>query len=32
MYARPHVAAVETKRQEHTPQFIAAIRKRFGMA
>jgi len=32
MYARPHVAAVEAKRQEYTPQFIAAVRKRYGLA
>lgn len=32
MYARPHVAAVEAKRQEFAPQFIAAVRKRYGLA
>jgi hypothetical protein len=32
MFARPHVAAVEEKRREHVPQFIAAIRKKFGLA
>jgi glutathione S-transferase len=32
MYARPHVAAVDAKRRENTPQFIAAIRKRYGLA
>jgi glutathione S-transferase len=29
--ARPHVAAVEAKRREHVPIFVAAMRKRFGM-
>jgi hypothetical protein len=32
MYARPHVAAVEAKRQEFVPRFIAAVRKRYGLA
>jgi glutathione S-transferase len=31
MYARPHVAAVEAKRREGTPGFIAAVRKRYGL-
>ena len=32
MYARPHVAAVDAIRREQTPQFIAAVRKRYGTA
>jgi glutathione S-transferase len=32
MYARPHVAAVEATRREQTPQFIASVRKRYGVA
>lgn len=32
MHARPHVAAVEAKRREHAPVFIAAVRKRYGIA
>jgi len=32
MRARPHVAALEKMREEHTPQFIAAVRKRYGLA
>ena len=32
MYARPHVAAVEAKRQEFVPKFIAAVRKKYGLA
>jgi glutathione S-transferase len=32
MYARPHVAAVEAARREQVPTFIAAVRKRYGLA
>lgn len=32
MYARPHVAAVEATRREQAPPFIAAVRKRYGLA
>jgi glutathione S-transferase len=32
MYARPHVAALEARRQEHLPKFVAAIRKKYGLA
>ena len=32
MHARPHVAAVEASRREGTPGFIAAVRKRYGLA
>jgi len=32
MHARPHVAEVEARRDEHVPLFIAAIRKRYGLA
>ena len=32
MYARPHVAEVEARRKEHTPLFIAAVRKKYGLA
>jgi glutathione S-transferase len=32
MYARPHVAAVEAIRRERTPEFIAAVKKRYGVA
>jgi glutathione S-transferase len=32
MHARPHVAEVEARRDEHVPQFVAAVRKRYGLA
>lgn len=32
MLERPHVAAVEARRREHVPLFVAAIRKRYGVA
>jgi glutathione S-transferase len=32
MHARPHVAEVEARRDEHVPHFIAAVRKRYGLA
>ena len=32
MYARPHVAALEATRRVEAPQFIAAVRKRYGLA
>jgi len=32
MNARPHVAALEATRREAAPAFIAAVRKRFGLA
>jgi glutathione S-transferase len=32
MHARPHVAAVEAGRDEQVPQFIAMVRKKYGMA
>ena len=32
MYARPHVAAVEAVRREQAPIFLAAVKKRYGLA
>lgn len=32
LHERPHVAAVEARRREHVPGFIAAVRKRYGIA
>ena len=32
MHARPHVATVEAARQQATPAFIAAVKKKFGLA
>ena len=31
MRERPHVAELEARRREHMPQFIAAVRKRYGL-